>query len=141
MSRVFWDSMLFIYLLDDHPELASVAIEKLRRSHHRGDELLTSHLALGEVMAGNSKDEHQQFQVQEKLRAMGFSFVPFDGACSSAFARLRSETRLRAPAAIHLACAAAARTDMFLTGDKQLLARGLYVPGIQFIADFTLPVL
>ena len=141
MSRVFWDSMLFIYLLDGNRRFADCVIERLGRSYDRGDELFTSHLALGEVMAGYGKDEQQRSEVQEKIRSMGFSFVAFDGACTSTFARLRNERGLRAPDAIHLACAAAARTDMFLTGDAQLLKRGLYVPGIQFIADFTLPVL
>jgi hypothetical protein len=59
----------------------------------------------------------------------------------AAFGRLRSEMRLKAPDSIHLACAAAARTDMFLTNDAQLLQRQLYVPGIQFIGDFTKPIL
>jgi predicted nucleic acid-binding protein len=40
---------------------------------------------------------------------------------------------------IHLACAASAGIDLFLTGDKQL-AR-LDVPGIQFTADFNTPIL
>jgi hypothetical protein len=48
---------------------------------------------------------------------------------------------LKAPDSIHLACAAAARTDMFLTNDTQLLNRRLHVPGIQFISDFTKPIL
>jgi hypothetical protein len=30
---------------------------------------------------------------------------------------------------------------MFLRNDRQLLGRRLYVPGIQFIGDFTQPVL
>jgi predicted nucleic acid-binding protein len=34
--------------------------------------------------------------------------------------------------AIHLACAAQAGTDLFLTNDKRLV--GKFVPGIQFIA-------
>jgi predicted nucleic acid-binding protein len=38
-----------------------------------------------------------------------------------------------APAdAIHLACAAQAKTDLFLTNDKRLV--GKIIPGIQFIA-------
>jgi hypothetical protein len=37
------------------------------------------------------------------------------------------------------ACAASAKIDLFLKGDLQLV--GLYVPGVQFIADFNTPVL
>ena len=56
MSRIFWDSMLFIYLLEDHPDI-------LRREFGSfliaptiaGDSLYTSYLVLGEVMAGADK--------------------------------------------------------------------------------------
>jgi predicted nucleic acid-binding protein len=41
--------------------------------------------------------------------------------------------------AIHLACAAAANTDLFLTNDKNLV--GKVIPGIQFIASLETPVL
>ncbi len=40
---------------------------------------------------------------------------------------------------IHLACAASAGIDLFLTGDRQLLR--MDIPGIQFIADFDMPIL
>jgi hypothetical protein len=40
---------------------------------------------------------------------------------------------------MNLACAASARVDLFLTGDKQLMK--LNVPGIQFIADFENPII
>jgi predicted nucleic acid-binding protein len=141
MSRIFWDSMLFIYLLEGHPEFAPHVRKKLERSHDRGDMLLTSYLALGEVMAGSKGRPEEAEWLSATLSEMGFSFVSFDRTCPITFARLRRETRLKAPDAIHLACAAAAGVDMYLTGDAQLLKRGLHVPGIQFIADFTLPVL
>lgn len=141
MSRIFWDTMLFIYLLDAHPKFGLPVKRKLERSHERGDVLMTSYLALGEVMAGGAGDIAGAEKARTKIVEMGFSFLPFDGDCAATFARLRSGTKLKAPDAIHLACASAAGVDMYLTGDTQLLKRGLHVPGIQFIADFTLPVL
>ena len=141
MSNVFWDTMMFIYLLDDHPKFEPQVRKKLERSYDRGDVLLTSYLALGEVMAGAAGDMTKAEKVRLKIVEMGFSFLPFDGSCAATFAKLRSETKLKAPDAIHLACAAAAGVDMYLTGDAQLLNRSLHVPGIQFIADFMLPVL
>jgi predicted nucleic acid-binding protein len=141
MSRIFWDAMMFIYLLEGHPKFGPHVIRKLERSHERGDVLMTSCLALGEVMAGGAGNIAEAEKVRAKIVEMGFSFLPFDGSCAATFAKLRSGTRLKAPDAIHLACAAAAGVDMYLTGDAQLLKRGLHVPGIQFIADFTLPVL
>ena len=52
MSRIFWDTMLFVYLTEGHTEFAPLVGDALEHSYRRGDTLLTSHLALGEVMAG-----------------------------------------------------------------------------------------
>ena len=65
---------------------------------------------------------------------MGFEFLPFDAGAVLPFSRLRAISKVRVADAIHLATAASAGTDLFLTGDKQLLR--LNVPGVQFIADF-----
>jgi predicted nucleic acid-binding protein len=141
MSRIYWDTMLFIYLLDDHPTFGTRARHLLDRSYRRGDSLYTSYLALGEVMAGAEKspDPQKALAVREIIREMGFSCLPFDEGAVAPFARLRSKERLKVADAIHMACAASAGIDLFLTGDGQLVK--LDVPGIQFIADFNTPVL
>lgn len=141
MSSIFWDAMLFVYLLENHPEFVAPVRKCLRRSYERGDRLLTSYLAVGEVAAGAKRNPGEVGPVLSVVSEMGFTFIPFDGACAATFAKLRSDTRLKVADSIHLACAAAAGVDMYLTGDGQLLKRGLHVPGIQFIADFTLPIL
>jgi predicted nucleic acid-binding protein len=65
--------------------------------------------------------------------------LPFDEGAVAPFSRLRSVEKVKVADSIHLACAASAGIDLFLTGDQQLLK--LDVPGIQFIADFNNPVL
>jgi predicted nucleic acid-binding protein len=137
MSRVFFDAMMFAYVLGDNTEFAPHVQRTLERCYERGDTLLTSCLAVGEVMVGGEQDREVASRARAVIRGMGFSLVPFDESCIVAFARLRAEMRLKAPDAIHLACAAAAKTDLFLTNDGQLLQRRLVVPGIQFIGDFT----
>jgi predicted nucleic acid-binding protein len=141
MSRVFWDSMLFIYLLEDHPTFSPRAWQLIDRAYNRGDSLFTSYLALGEVMAGAEKSSQPQkaLAVREIVREMGFTCLPFNEGAVAPFSRLRSRERLKIADSIHLACAASAGIDLFLAGDKQL-AR-LDVPGIQFIADFNTPIL
>jgi predicted nucleic acid-binding protein len=141
VSRIFFDAMMFVYLLEDNPKFAPDVKRTLERCYERKDTLLTSCLAVGEVMAGGTGDRSDAELARATIREIGFSLVPFDEDCMAAFGRLRSEMRLKAPDSIHLACAAAARTDMFLTNDAQLLQRQLYVPGIQFIGDFTKPIL
>jgi predicted nucleic acid-binding protein len=141
MSRIFWDSMLFIYLLEDHPTFSERAGRLLDRAYNRGDSLYTSYLALGEVMAGaeKSKTPRKAQAIREIVREMGFSCLPFDEGAVAPFSRLRSVEKVKVADSIHLACAASAGIDLFLTGDQQLLK--LDVPGIQFIADFNNPVL
>ena len=55
------------------------------------------------------------------------------------FGRLRAKHRTSAADTIHLACAAVAGVDLFLTNDKDLVK--LHVPGIKFIANFMSDVL
>jgi len=141
MSRVFWDTMLFIYMLDSHPEFSSRVWHLLDRAYNRRDQLFTSYLALGEVMAGAEKspDPRKAAGVREIVREMGFTCLPFDEGAMAPFSRLRTKEKLKVADSIHLACAASAGIDLFLTGDKQLAK--LDVPGIQFIADFNTPIL
>lgn len=141
MSRIFWDSMLTIYLLEDHPVFATRVQELLERSFKRGDTLFTSCLALGEILAGTAKspDPAKTRAVEETLDEMGFRYLAFDRGAVATFSKLRAVERLRVADCIHLACAASAGIDLFLTGDKQLVR--LDVPGIQFIADFNAPIL
>ncbi|HVC47594.1 MAG TPA: PIN domain-containing protein [Terracidiphilus sp.] len=141
MSRIYWDTMLVIYLLEGHAGFRSRAEQLLVRARRRGDALFTSHLALGEVMAGAAKspDPAKTRIVQETLKEMGFSYLPFDEGAVVPFSRLRAREKLKIADSIHLACAASAGIDLFLTGDKQLV--NLDIPGIQFIADFNTSLL
>jgi predicted nucleic acid-binding protein len=141
MSRIFWDTMLLIYLLEGNPAYRQRAEELLARARRRGDSLYTSHLALGEIMAGVERFNQpiKAAAVRETLNEMGFRFLPFDAGAVRPFSLLRGREKLRIADAIHLACAASAGIDLFLTRDKQLVK--LDVPGIQFIADFNTPVL
>ena len=50
MSRVFWDTNLFIYLFEDYGGFSGRVADLRRRMLARGDQLLTSTLTLGEVL-------------------------------------------------------------------------------------------
>ena len=51
MSRVFWDTNLFIYLIEDEGERARRVAGLRERMIEREDELFTSALTLGEVLS------------------------------------------------------------------------------------------
>ena len=141
MRRIFWDAMLFIYLLEDHPEFTRRIEKLLARSRKRGDLLFSSCLALGEVMAGSERLNQPAVanEARDTLTEIGFRFLSFDNGAVKTFSELRGNQRLKVADAIHLACAASAGIDLFLTGDVQLTK--LDVPGIQFIAEFDTPIL
>ena len=139
MTRIFWDTMLFIYLFEGNPEFAPRVQELLDRSFNRRDILLTSHLALGEVLVGARGDPKKEQLIRETIQDFGFLCLPFDNQSVANFARVRYTHRLKPADSINLAAAAAAKVDMFLTNDAEILRKQLYVPGIHFIADFTLP--
>lgn len=132
--------MLFIYLLEGNPAHVSRVRHILEHCYERGDDLCLSYLALGEIIAGAvlSSDPKKETVIQNTIREMGFHFLPFDQGAVLPFSRLRAKSKLRVADAIHLACAASAKVDLFLTGDKQLVK--LHVPGVQFIADINTPL-
>jgi len=141
LSRIFWDSMLFIYLLEGDEERRGRVERLLAKARDRGDSLFTSYLALGEVLAGALRpgDAGKALVIREVMQAMGFTPLPFNSGAVETFATLRGRYKVGIADAIHLGCAASAGMDVFLTGDGDLVK--LYVPGIQFIADFDNPIL
>ena len=134
MSRIFWDTNLFIYLFEGHAEF-SHRVGNLRRSMlKRGDQLMTSTLTLGEILV--KPMEHGQDELARKYEqtiTATSQVLPFDMQAARIYARLRCDRSIRAPDAIQLACAAAAGVDLFITNDAHLQAK--HVEGIQFIVS------
>jgi len=132
MSRIFWDTNLFIYLLEGNGP-PSERVADLRRSMlSRGDQLLTSALTLGEVLVKPTEQgDHLLAGKYERAIEAASLVIPFDAKSARIYATLRTDRSLRAPDAIQLACAAAVGVDLFITNDARLHAK--HVPGIQFI--------
>lgn len=135
MSRIFFDSNLFIYLFEESgPRYARVR-ELLERMSERHDELLTSSFTLGEVLVKPyaSADWSLANRYEQLLSTPGISLLQFDGASARVYARLRQDKTIKPPDSIQLACAASAGCDLFITNDDRLTRK--VVPGIQFIAS------
>lgn len=132
MSRVFWDSNLYIYLLEGHsPEVELVT--KLRAAMlARGDQLVTSTFTLGEVLVKPiEKKEEELIRKYNQAIVASSLLVNFDVRAARIYAALRADRSIRSPDAIQLACAAAAGVDLFITNDERLHSK--QVEGIQFI--------
>ena len=132
MSRIFWDTNLFIYLLEGSDERSRRVVQLRRRMLERGDQLLTSALTLGEVLVKpiERRDDELRRKFEEVITSAAV-VLPFDVKAAGLYAGLRADRSLRAPDAIQLACASAASVDLFITNDERLHSKR--VPGIQFI--------
>ena len=141
MSRVYWDSMLFIYWLEDHPKYAKQVDAIHSRMKQRQDQLITGAFTFGEVLAGAYKRRKRELvsEFRGLLQGIVAEVVPFTLETADHYSRIRGELNVSPADAIHLASAAQARADLFLTNDKSLM--GKIVPGIQFIALLDTPIL
>ena len=132
MSRIFWDSNLFIYLLEDYPEYSQAVADLRQRMLERGDRLLTSTLTLGEILVKPSAlGDLALCQLYEDILGKTALLLPFDLAAARRYAVIRRNRSVKAPDAIQLACAGEAGVDLFVTNDHRL--QGKQVEGIQFI--------
>ena len=87
MSRIFWDTNLFIYLIEDFRDLSERVTTLRRRMLERGDELYTSALTLGEILikpmeAGNETLARRY----ESVLLQGAEIIPFDVGPASLYA-------------------------------------------------------
>ncbi len=135
MSRIYWDSMLFIYWLEDHPQFAKKVDAIHARMEERQDQLITGAFTFGEVLAGAYRkgESNRADDLRRVLQSLVGEVIPFTIKTAEQYARIRGTSGITPADAIHLASAAEAGTDLFLTNDKSLL--GKIVPGIQFIAS------
>ena len=127
--------MLFIYWLEDHPQYAPRVDAIRSRMEQRRDQLITGAFTFGEVLAGAYRKGAPQLAEESRrlLRNVVAEAIPFPLETADRYARIRGTPGITPADAIHLASAAQAGTDLFLTNDKRLV--GKIVPGIQFITS------
>jgi predicted nucleic acid-binding protein len=132
MSRIFWDTNVYIYLLEDSGEFSEFAATLRTKMLRRGDQLVTSSLTLGEILVKPTAQGDTELCRRYVQRISASSVVvPFDAEAAKRYAVLRCDRSLRSPDAIQLACASVARVDLFVTNDARL--HGKQVAGVQFI--------
>jgi len=134
VSRVFWDTNLFIYLFENYGPFSQATAALRSRMLARGDQLLTSTFSLGEILVKPLEmNNHALCAQYESALATSVIMLPFDVKAAKVYASLRRDRTLQAPDAIQLSCAASTGVDLFVTNDARL--QGKQVPGIQFIAS------
>jgi len=132
VKSIFWDTNLFIYLLEDSPKFGQAVTELRRRMLRRNDRLFTSAMTVGEVLVkplstGNAA-------LADRYRTLFIS--AFDMGAAEAYANIRRDRSIHPADAIQLACAESAKADLFITNDDRLTQKN--IPGVSFfIASLT----
>jgi len=134
VSRIFWDTNLFIYLIEDYRELSTRVVSLRERMLARGDQLYTSTLTLGEVLVKPFETREPELERTYEVALRGGTvLVPFDRGAARRYAAIRADRTIRPPDAIQLSCAAEAGVDLFITNDERLSRK--IIPGVQFLTS------
>jgi predicted nucleic acid-binding protein len=135
VSRIFLDTNIFIYLLEDEGPRGKRAMEIFKELSLRGDEVLTSTLTLGELLVKplEGKDLALADRYRKVFRGPAVTLLSFDAAAGERYAHIRQDRGIKAPDAIQLATASTACCDLFVTNDDRLMR--VRVPGIHFITS------
>ena len=132
MSRIFWDTNLFLYLFEGEGERTEQVVALRERMIERQDHLVVSALTLGEVLAKPlAAGDGELMRRYKDAITTNATVLPFDQAAASAFATIRRSGTIQPADAMQLACASAAGVDLFITNDERLSRHT--VPGIHFI--------
>ncbi len=134
MSRIFWDTNLFVYLFENGHERSERVAALRQRMLERNDQLVTSTLTLGEVLVKPLERADEALREQyERSFERTVLLVPFDRDAARLYAQIRQNRAIRAPDAVQLACAGVARVDLFITNDDRLSR--CTAPGVQFVTS------
>jgi len=90
VSRIYWDTMIFIYWLEDHPQYAKRVHTIHSRMQQRHDQLLTGAFTFGEVLTGvyrkGAADRAQE--ARRHLQRIVAEVVPFTMDTADRYAHL-----------------------------------------------------
>lgn len=131
--KAFWDTNLFIYLIERHPTFHGKVVELYQQLQREKTPIATSTLPLGELIAQPLRRGRDDLagRCTELLTRGAIELIDFTREAAEHYGRIRAATSLRQPDALQLACAAAGGATVFLTNDEQLW--NVTVPGIPAI--------
>jgi len=135
VTRVYWDSMLFIYVLEGNPTFGPKVRNILNRIVSRGDTLSTSVFTIGEILTGPRRRGSVSGvdAVRKYFSSGAVEILPFTQQTADQYSMVRAANRVSQADAIHVATAAEAGVDIFFTNDEDV--RKLAIPGIKFFAN------
>ena len=128
--RVYLDSMQWIYFFEQNPLFYPATRAMVVRAQSKGSAFLSSHFTLAEllVLPKRNADLFLVAKYRRFFLSQAVSLIPFGTDAAERFADLRASTRVKPADALHLALAASAGIDCFVTTDAKLHA--LSIPGV-----------
>ena len=136
--RFYLDSMVWIYAFEGNSPFATPAQELFLRIQQSPHTILVSHFLLAELLVVPTRRK-DQFTIawyrRMLLDSTATDVILFGTDTAMRFAALRAAHKVKQPDAIHLALAASAAADAFLTVDGRL--QKLSIPGIGLIGDLS----
>jgi len=122
VSRVYWDTNLFIYLHEDHPEFGPLVRHIYEGMIARNDTLCTSVFTVGEVLTLplRLKDEAATSAIRASMLSGEVELLPFTLATAERYGQIRAHSPLKAADALHLATAIETKVNLFVTNDHKL---------------------
>jgi predicted nucleic acid-binding protein len=138
---VYLDTNIWIYAYENDPLFGPSArrlFQGLRSGKHR---LASSLFVLGEllVLPTQKQNTFALASYRKLFAATELALLPHNLAATQAYAEIRAAQRLKPLDALHLATAAAAQVDLFVTHDTKLLPRTIQGIGAIVDTSFTLP--
>jgi predicted nucleic acid-binding protein len=115
--------MVWIYSLEGSAEFGPLAQSIFRRLRAADHTILASHFLLAELLVVPVREQRTFTIASYRRMILGSAtteVVPFSAETVMHFASLRAFHRTQSADSIHLALAASAGADLFITNDKEL---------------------
>jgi len=122
MSRIYWDTMLFVYILEGHAEFGQPSREAYESIARNGHSLCTSVFTVGELLVKPKavNDIPVYSAIRSFMRGGTVELIPFNIETAEQYSLARALASIKAADAIHVASAMRARVDFFMTNDAEL---------------------
>ena len=136
---LFIDTMIFVYLLEDHPlfgDIASVLVKEIEKGRVKG---VTSTLTIAELLTAPAGQGYSSIMHDYELYLTNFPHLeiwPLDVTVARRAANVRGKTKLKMPDAIQVATAQSAKVDAIVTNDRQWLNK-VEQPNVLLLSNYS----
>lgn len=120
-KRVYLDTNIFVYIFENYPEYQAVVDDILVSIASDGIDCFTNEITLGELLVNPFKNDQEDIANRYIKILNDKEFVSLTPATQSTHieaARIRANSGMKYPDALHVASALLSGCDVFLTNDK-----------------------